>query len=114
MTDIFAVIANGKEGARTLAATWVRQGRNRWIDIAINEGWSFNLEEMARSVAFEHFRKDQKFPTLAELDQIRMTPDDHKYFLQHGRKHLDLVLEDIRAARSKLPQPRNRTGERDE
>jgi hypothetical protein len=93
MKDLVRDIMCISEQCLDLSARFMEVGRNRWIEIAIDEGWTHNLREKARSTAFEMWRKrslDLKkvapIVGLLELDEvIKINPGDHEYYRQHGR-----------------------------
>ena len=104
-------IREAQNAARDVAKAFIRKGLNRWIEISLREGWSYNLEEHARSIAYSQWVKTSRLPTLSELDEYRVPQDDHKYFKNHGRAHTQVDLRDIIAARQLLPKARNITGD---
>lgn len=92
-TDITTSIRQAEEACRMLSTRFLEMGRNRWIEIAINEGWTHNLRETARSIAFETWRRSSlrmdriESPlTLADIDAaVEFNKEDHAYFRQNGR-----------------------------
>lgn len=109
-------IKEAQNAARSISKAFMRAGRNRWIDISINEGWSYNVEEHARSLAFATWKQRRSMPTVAELDiaikymgeDKRNGTDDLKYYRAHGRSHSAVELADIRSARSQLTETNRR------
>jgi hypothetical protein len=105
-------IAEVQNAARSMAKTFMRRGQSRWIEISLREGWGYNLEELARSAAYQHWVKTRALPSLALMDCGRITEDDHKYFKRHGRQLNDVELTEVRAARATVSETSKRmTGE---
>ncbi len=96
-------IKEAQNAARHLGKMFMISGRNRWIDISLEEGWAYNAEERARGVALDVWRNTRALPTLEQLDRlVAFNADDHKYFKSHGR---DLMPDDrqaLFAARKKI------------
>jgi len=98
--------------ARELATQFMKLCSNRWVDISIEEGWTHNLRELARSMVYETWRRQsmkmnrpEQTLTLVELDQaLKVNEDDHAYFKNYGRDLNRVDLFYICEARS------NRTG----
>lgn len=86
-----------------LGNTFMRRGRNRWIDVSIDEGWSFNCREMARSVAREAFRMTGQIMTLVDIDDaVKFSKEDYDYFKRHGRSLTQVDLYDVCRERSNV------------
>ena len=106
-----AEIASAKNGARELARAVMKRGRSRWIETSIREGWSYNLEELMRSSAYNYYVEHRQLPTLAWFDGYAVPSDRHTYFARHGRQHVNVILEEIIAERGLTPRSRAMTGE---
>lgn len=107
-TDIQASIKQASEACRVLSGHFLEMGRNRWIEIAIDEGWTHNLREAARSKAFEAWRlqsltmdRIEQTPSLAEIDStLGFRSEDHAYFKQYGRDINRVELHAVCKARA--------------
>lgn len=89
-------IRKSAHACREIGDTFMRRGRNRWIDISIDEGWSFNCRETARSIARETFRETGKIMTLVDLDEaVKFSKDDHDYQKSYGRTLMQVDLYDL-------------------
>lgn len=92
--------------SQEISHTAMRRSSCRWIDIAIEEGWSKSLEDLFRSAAREILRKTPESPPpLAWFDRFPVNKEDREYLAQHGMAHLGVELERIKAARALLPKP---------
>lgn len=106
--DMVNDIKRCTSACQDLSHQFLRVGRCRWIEIAIDENWTHNLREAARSVAFEIWRKrslvaNRVVPVmgLVELDDIvQFKPEDHEYFRQYGRNMNRVDLFDVCQFRS--------------
>lgn len=98
-------IAEAQRASRFLGKMFMRTGRNRWIDVSLDEGWAYNAEERARATAMDVWRRTQKLPTIAELDRfVTFDADDHKYYANHGRDLMRDERTDIFEHRNKLTE----------
>lgn len=92
-TYISVSIRQAADACTDLAQKFLELGRNRWIEVAIDEGWTHNLRESARSIAFETWRRGclktdriEPVPSLVDIDAaVQFKPEDHAYFRQYGR-----------------------------
>lgn len=91
--DVALSIKQASDACADIAQRFLELGRNRWIEIAINEGWTHNLREAARSIAQETWRRDclkadriEPVPSLVDVDAaVKFKPEDHDYYRQYGR-----------------------------
>lgn len=101
--DIVSDMKRCTNACQDLSHQFLRVGRNRWIEIAIDENWTHNLRAAARSIAFETWRKrcliaNRVVPVmgLVELDDlVQFQPEDHEYFRQYGRDLNRVDLFDV-------------------
>lgn len=91
--------------ARDLAKRAMRQSHCRWIDVAIEEGWSKSLEDLFFSAAREGMRAPPfQPPPLSWFDDFPVRPTDHTYLKNHGIAHLKPELDRIIADRKQARQ----------
>lgn len=88
--------------ARNMAKAFMRQAPCRWIDIALDEGWAYSLEEMARDSIRETLRKGQGLPSIQAMGGFPVRDEDHTYCKRNGRQLNSHELEQVREARAKL------------
>ena len=69
-----------KDAARAATMAYLKSGRSKWIDIALDEGWSSILRDWVQHSIYEHARVEGHLPSLARVDQIFSVVNeyDHK------------------------------------
>lgn len=69
-----------REAARQATMAYLKTGKSRWIDIAIDEGWSSILRDWVMSSIYHHARVEGQLPTLARVDSIfsNIPEEDHQ------------------------------------
>jgi len=90
-----------REAATQATSAYLKSGRSRWIDIALDEGWSSILRDWVQATIYEHARVDGVLPTLARVDQIFSNIDrgSHEAALR-SRVAINACIErEIRVAR---------------
>lgn len=86
-----------------MAERFLRTGKSRWIDVSLNEGWEKSLRDLVRSAIYQRVQNGGEMPSLAQLDQVAVSKDDHKYYRVHGQQLMDFERDQIMDEREGKP-----------
>lgn len=70
------------------------------IDMALKQGWSRSLEDVARDVIRRCYERDGKLPTQAMMTNFRMPQADVDDYARNGQSHLQMDVDMLLAARA--------------
>lgn len=87
---------------RAAAKLYLHTNPSSLIDMAINNGWSRSLEDLARSVIRKFRLANGRRPSSAEMHAFRISKEDVKYYDRYGLPHLPSVKAEIVEARKSI------------